>query len=366
MRFRRLRALAWTLVLVALPACGSGAGQVPGPILYAPVVLLDDTSIAESPEFLVPSIVGRQLPALIRFSTDAPEPLPVVIWSHGGGYSNSNHRASRAWSRVLARAGYAVIHVAHVAPTAAQLDMICRDVGVPMGECDDATITGGDPDDPNPFTSTGVCRASDAIAVLTHLPAIATHLFDTRGATIDQENVGVCGWSAGSSGPLQLAGSVRRLSATLTRFARPDARPKAFIAVSPQGPDFSGHFIEEPESSWDSVRGPVLMLTGDGDYKSKNGLDGPVRRLGFDRLPPGEKYLWYSTIEQGAGVEHGTFDMAAADRPNPDVARIQAGLAAVAYAFLDAYLRGHAPALAWLQSADPGAAGGGGAEWERR
>ena len=88
--------------------------------------------------------------------------------------------------------------------------------------------------------------------------------------------------------------------------------------------------------------------------------------MAFDNMAPGDKYLWYSTIEDGNDIEHPSLDLRDDESTSPDVAALESGLVSAGLAFLDAHLRSHQAAVLWLLSNQPPGAGGGGADWQRR
>ncbi|MEM6927279.1 MAG: hypothetical protein AAF602_10135 [Myxococcota bacterium] len=335
---------------------------------YVPAVTYE--SVQESPEFVIQGgLVGRELPALVRFPEDPEEPLPVVIWSHGGGYKTGGHRRSQNWSEAFVRAGYAVVHYSMVAPTPEQLESICQIAGLTdPADCMDFSLDGevpkDDPDFVNPFSSGVYVRVSDGHSVLADLPRIAGQLED-RGLTLDLDRIAVAGHSAGSQTVLQLAGATRLASDALPPHSDPSAIPDAFVAVSPQGPGSSNYFADDAASSWDAVRGPMLVMTGDGDLNPGNDIVGEERRQAYENMPPSDKRLFYSTA-MSEQIRHGSFNLE--DRSNRDDELVALGdaLVSAAVAHLDAHLRGRAEAVAWLESDDIVELVEGAGEWESK
>ncbi|MBL8957869.1 MAG: hypothetical protein JNK82_44250 [Myxococcaceae bacterium] len=307
---------------------------------------------------------GRTLPMRVRWSAQAPQPMPIVIWEHGGGYDPDGHRLSSEWSRTFAKAGYFVVHLAHVAPDAAQLTAMCAEVGVTdPAECDDLSLDGmlDEETEANVFSSIAVARPTDVRRLLDGLPTLASRVLQQQGVVLDIDRVAVAGWSGGSQAPMQLAGALRTVSASLPAFASPDARPVAFVAISPQGPGYSGFF----DTSWAGARGPLLVVTGEHDEKPANTLTGAVRRLAYDNLPPGQKHLWYSNIDD-PGIAHGSFNLGDQGSTDPELMALSAGLTAVVVGFCDAYVKADPAALSWLAGTGPTAASPGLIEWESR
>jgi hypothetical protein len=322
------------------------------------------TDLRELDEPVLPGAIGgRTLPLLIRYAADATGALPVLYWSHGGTYNNTGDQEGARWGRAFARAGYLVIHVGHVAPNRAQLDAICAEVGVPAAQCIDENIGPGDEDAAPTFSSIGVVRPADAARVLDSLGEIATRLA-TIGVTIDTGRVAVTGWSGGSQDPIAHAGAVRHLGA-LPRYAAPDARPRAFFGLSPQGPPYAGFLATDTVSSWDLVRGPMLIATGDGDEKPDSPMTGPIRRQAWEHMPPGDKWMFYSTIDDPE-ITHDDFALSGLMSGDADREALAAGLQSVAIAFLDAYVRDDADARRWLDSDDARVVMSGRVEWLKK
>jgi len=297
---------------------------------------------------------GRQLPMLVRYPRNAAGPLPVVLWEHAGGYSQNGHEGGVAWSETFAHAGYIVVHVAHLAPSPNQLETLCDHVGITdPAECVDLSISGHDPDEEsNVFASIGVTRPADTRHLLDRLGFIARKFFDETGIEMDTSRVAVAGWSGGSQSSMALAGAARALSASLPDYRDPDSRPLAFIAMSPQGPGYSSFYADDTGTSWDDVEGPMLVMTGDGDEKPANDMTGADRRLAYDYMPAGDKYLWYSTLEH-EDVKHSTFNLEDATSSEADLVALSAALTSTAVAFVDAFVRDDAAAADWLASDDP-------------
>ncbi len=312
------------------------------------------TDVQEVEGFTVTSPAGdRELPILVRFPADPTGPVPVVVWSHGGSWGESKQTTHEAWSRVFARAGYAVVHWSMVRPTVEQLGQICQFVGVEeRGACNDLSVTGdADPDAEsvdNPFQATSITRAVDVKAVLAALPRIKER-FAQNDVELDIEAPALAGWSAGSQSTLQLAGATRLIADDLEPFSSPSDQPSAFVALSPQGPGHSKFFEGEGRSSWDEVRGPVIVLTGVGDEKLGNDLDGPTRLRAYELMPAGDKRLFYST-DEGSGIKHGTFNLDGLDSEDPRVASLSRALTSSVLAFVDCHTRSVQAGCDWLDT----------------
>jgi hypothetical protein len=300
-------------------------------------------------------LLDRDNPIVVRAPGDAPGPFPVVVFSHGGELDDRGHLLSQVWGETIASFGYVVIHVGHTVPSRAETRRMCRLASVPIAECTNAT-----------FAVDAVARPRDVIAILDDLPRIASLLAADGGPAIDAERIAVAGWSAGSTTGLGLAGSVREISPTVTRFRIVDERPLAFIALSPQGPGFAAYFETETENSWQEIDRPVLVATGDNDINPSNdGLFGIIRREAYEDLPGGglDQHLLYSHLAEGVG-RHGTYNLGDLGSADPDLSRLSLALVSTAAAFLDAELRDDADAIAYLASSQPAVlAGAAHTEW---
>lgn len=384
---------------------GGGGGQVapcdaegPAGCAYTPAHDLEGA--LQTVEFSLDSRVpGRSLNMLARWAPGDIGPRPVVMWSHGGSWNDNGHTSGASWSTTFARAGYVVVHTATVALDPAQLEGVCQQVGVtPPTDCDDwtlypafgltdvvcadtATCLAACPwapsgcecnvdqsrcvpvGDASPFSAIGAVRPWDVADVYAELGTVAANLETGAGIEVDVSKVLVGGWSGGSQAVLQGAGAERHLTDSVQSYAFEVEGPRAFIAVSPQGPGFSGFFEAPGDNSWDDIARPTLVLTGDGDEKDANDLTGPIRRQVYELMPPGDKHLFYNT-NPDPQVVHGSYNLSGWDpnAPHP-LDPLFAGLRSVALAFADHHLRGRADAAAYLASDAPARLAGGMADW---
>jgi predicted dienelactone hydrolase len=315
----------------------------------------------------------RSVPIAIRVPVSAPTPLPVVIWSHGGasGHINPANTLSE-WSETTAGAGYLTISIAHVPRNKNERWSLCQAI---------ATLPGGrwqldDQQTCEYFKYLNWDRPHDIRAVLDELAPMNAH--GKFQGLIDLDHIAVGGHSSGSSGALTVGGALRNFTGSPVDLS--DPRPVAFLALSPQQPGTEGFFdmdYQQPIHSWMPITRPVLIGTGDGDSTcSPTEIPGSCygetpygRRIAFERMSPGDKYLIYfhdtDTFHQlfaletqnakcGTGVQQQKCD---------EVAHT---LQSVALAFLDGYLRQNALALQWLGGNDVEIATDGVAEWSSK
>ena len=338
------------LLGVALAACSGSEGAVVTPQQscdatdwsacryvgeHHPVIELSGGSV-ENPA------LKRSIPALLRLPADSAGPLPVVIWSHGGGFDDAGQKLGARWGQTIAAAGYLVIHVAHIVPSATQIATLCAELDIPPSECS------------GEWSLPQVVRARDVSAVLDSLPKIGEWLSQKGGASLDTSRVAIAGWSAGSQPGLLLAGARIELTPSLG-FSSLDLRPSASVALSPQGPGFSGFFADAAGSSWDEIQRPTLVLTGDNDIKPQNpDLLGSIRRQAWENLPgaDGRQRLLYSHIPAGVG-EHGSYNLGDAQSSDERLSRLSEALSSTVRAFLDAELKHSSEARDYLGSERP-------------
>jgi predicted dienelactone hydrolase len=161
---------------------------------------------------------------------------------------------------------------------------------------------------------------------------------------MDSDRIALAGHSAGAGAISMIAGAKRAYFDSATTIS--DPRPKAFLALSPQGPGDEGFF----ESSWDSIDRPFFIGTGAGDTTS--GTQEVNRRVPFMLMPEGNKYLLW--LNHG-GANHGLFNMnlEACVREVRDQDTCNALLTflySTSLAFLDAHLLDRLEAQSWLSS----------------
>ncbi|MFK7984778.1 MAG: alpha/beta hydrolase family protein [Sandaracinaceae bacterium] len=301
---------------------------------------------------------GRRFPITVRFPTDAEGPIPVIVASHGGTFNDMGHELLGTWGDTLASAGFGVIHIAHVEFGTPDATRLCEDLGIPEAEC----VADGS------YNPGVVFKPSDGVAVLDALEDIAAMLEDARGVRLDPSRVATLGWSGGTQVGLTLLGAERDVSPSV-RHTAADDRIAGAMALSPHGPGFSGYFASGSETSMDAVTRPILIATGDHDFKEGNPeLLPSIRRQTFDNLPggAGTQRLLYSRLPVGVGG-HGTYNLGDLESDEPRLQRLSLALTSVARAFFDATLRDEAAARAYLDSDAPRVlAGADDTEWSAR
>ncbi len=291
------------------------------------------------------SETGRELPLLARLPA-REGPLPLVVWSHGGGFNANGHRQAAEWGETLAAHGYAVLHIAHVVPTVESAAAICELGSVPPADCTMDAL--GDEDDNGLIA---LVKTLDVIAVLDRIPQLSQASVDAGGPAIDLERVAIAGWSAGSRAPIVTHGATFKPLPTVEPINLIHELPRAAVALSPMGAGYAGFFDEPDGNTWQDMRAPVFMATGNNDIKpSKPDLSGADRRVAFERQPAdGERWLLFSRLPEGVGG-HPTFNLEDRESSDERVATLSRALSSAVRAFLDAKLLDSAEASAWLES----------------
>lgn len=302
----------------------------------------------------------RTISFAIRIPNGLPGPLPVVIWSHGGADGHLNPlTAMSEWGELTARAGYISVGVAHAPRSEFSLKLLCSALGI--SDC--ATFNYLNWDRPH-----DISKVIDRLAAINVAPG-------PLGGRINMSRIAVGGHSAGSGGAMSVAGALRFFTNSPNAVA--DPRPIAFLAFSPQGPVSDGFFetaFRFPHTSWSNITRPVLVGTGDGDNTCGNspatciGTSPSVRRIPYELMPPGDKYLVHI---HDTDTFHGLFGFNIADCVSRGVApgkcnAFRQWLASSALAFLDAHVRNSNLAKAWLSGGFIRQASGGVVEWKSK
>ena len=266
----------------------------------------------------------RKVPLLI-FAPEGDGPFPIVTLSHGGAAGAVSGRTKLTeWGEIIAKAGYVSIMISHVPRSDAARLALCEAIEVTAEAC-------------QTFKFLNFDRPNDIAAILDALDELG-RVHPGLGPRMDPSRVAVAGHSAGSGAALTVAGA-ERLVGDVSFFGE-DARPLAFLAFSPQGPDIA--LDNFGERSWDGVERPVFFATGSGD-ETDGVPDADTRRVPFESAPAGEgKYLLFIDDERAI---HTTY--ALSNVPDP---RVEQWLVSGALAFLDAHLKDSERALEYIRS----------------
>jgi hypothetical protein len=327
--------------------------------LYVTPVNVNFTVSTSSVTYQDEASLARTVSFAIRSPNGLAGALPVVIWSHGGHEGHMNAlTALREWGELTARAGYISIGIAHTPRSGFSQKLLCAAIGI--ADCTRFPYLNWD-------------RPHDISRVIDRLAAMNVAPGPLQGR-INMNRIAVGGHSAGSGGALAVAGALRVFTDSPQALA--DPRPVAFLAFSPQGPVSEGFFetgFRFPHTSWEAISRPVLVGTGDGDNTCNVGGDclgtsPSVRRIAYDLMPAGNKYLMHI---HDTDTFLGLFGFNIAECVSRGVApgkcnAFRQWLSSSALAFLDWHVRGSLAARNWLLSDSIGQASGGVVEWKRK
>jgi predicted dienelactone hydrolase len=292
----------------------------------------------------------RSIEVAIRRPMGAPQPWPVVLWSHGGASGQmSANGAGDEWSRVFNAAGYLFVAIAHAPRSDESRAALCAHLGITVAA------------DCARFKYLHWDRPYDVRRTLDWMEEQARGMF---AGAVDLQRLLYAGHSAGAGATSMVAGASREMGG-VARVA-PDPRPRAFIGFSIEGPGDDGF----TDASFAAITRPHMSVTGAGDRTTET--EPLPRRLPFELMAPGNKYRFWNTDEASL---HGTFDHNVGPcegyqmRNGAPVARcaeFYAWMESAALAFADAHLRERPEAIAWLASDNMTILSSGAVEWRRR
>jgi predicted dienelactone hydrolase len=323
-RMRRCAAAAiaaWLVCAAAQAGVPLGSPHADGPL---------STRTIEFPDLADAARGGRRVPIKVHLPSWTG-PFPVVVLSHGAG---GNWDSNFAQARHLASHGYVVLALEHVASNTERMRQGMRFAANLRAMTRDADEVLGRPRD--------VGFALDQAARWNHDQAELAGL-------LDLSRVAVMGHSFGAYTALATCGARPALDWLVPRVEPGqglgpelrDARVKACVALSPQGPG-------EPffrDDSYAGIDRPVLGISGSRDQQQ--GAPPQNRRRYFDLVPPGQQvFVWI------ANADHMAFSDASGSRRSSLPSRSRADVQPIARAatllFLEAQLRGDAQADARL------------------
>lgn len=277
---------------------------------------------------------NRDIPLRVYLPT-TNAPAPVVLFSHGLG-------GSRAGSVFLgehwAGRGYVAVFLQHPG----------SDDSVWRNEAADERMTAlKKAASFNNF----LLRVQDVPAVLNQLEVWNREKGHQLAGRLDLKKVGMSGHSFGAVTTEAVSGE----SLPLSSQKYTDQRIKAAVVLSPSAPRGGGAAV-----AFVDVKIPWLLMTGTKDLSPIGEADMNSRLAVYPALHGAPKY---EVVLDNA--EHSVFT----DRPlpgdheprNPNHHRV---ILALSTAFWDAYLRGDAEALAWLNGAGPRSVMESGDKWQ--
>ncbi|MCG6158064.1 alpha/beta hydrolase family protein [Rubinisphaera margarita] len=184
-------------------------------------------------------------------------------------------------------------------------------------------------------------RPQDVTFLLDSLDRLEETIPELKGK-IDREKMAVTGHSYGAHTTMLLSGlDIPGVGQQLS-----EPRFQCAIAISPQG---TGGLFQP--AGYKSIRGPILMITGDNDGTPRRGREsskGEWRKEAFDHLAPGEKYLlWIDGAHHNFGGISGVRTRANTGPVAPDHSLL---VKSTTLTFLDCYLKGNSVAKDALHS----------------
>jgi len=282
------------------------------------------------------AIRDRDIPVRVYLPA-AKTAAPVLLFSHGlGGSRSGSVFLGEHW----AARGYVAVFLQHPGSD----DAVWKDAeaGDRMQAMRQAASL-----------ENFLLRVGDVPAVLNQLQAWNSEKTNTLAGRMDLQKVGMSGHSFGAVTTEAVSGE----SLPLTGQKFTDPRIKAAIIFSPNSPS-SG----DAASAFGSVKIPWLLMTGTKDIAPIGHADMQSRLAVYPALRGAPKY---EVVLHNA--EHSVFTDRALpgdkEPRNPNHHRV---ILALSTAFWDAYLRGDAAALAWLNGAGPRTVMEADDQWQRQ
>jgi len=323
----RRRGAWWVLALAAVAAPPAAAmPALSQPQLEGPLT----TRTIEFPDLADAARGGRRVPIKVHLPQWSG-PFPVAVLSHGAG---GNWDGLHALAQHLASHGYVVLALEHPGSNTERLRRGMRFGANLRAMTRDASEVLGRPRD--------VSFALDQAQQWNQSHPELKGVFDLG-------RVAAVGHSFGAYTVLAVCGARPALDWLEPRVEPgrglgpdlSDARVKACVALSPQGPG-EPFFLER---SFATIDRPVLGITGSRDQQQ--GTTPANRRRFFELEPPGGKvFVWL------VGADHAAFSDASgshrASLPSRARADVQPIVRAATLLFLEAQLRGDAGADAQL------------------
>ncbi len=305
-----------------ISVCSAGAGEVHAGS-YDPLAV-DPAFHASHVDLTVHDAArNRDIPVRIYLPTNTV-PEPVVLFSHGlGGSRTGSAFLGGHW----AARGYVAVFLQHPGSD----DSVWKDV--PVRERMRAMKQAASP-------ANFQLRVKDVPAVLDQLEIWNADQTSPLAGRLDLKKVGMSGHSFGAVTTEAVSGE----AAPMGGQSFTDPRILAAIAFSPSSPKTGS-----AEKAFGAVKIPWMLMTGTRDVAPIGDTDVASRLAVYPALHGAPKY---EVVLFNA--EHSVFT----DRPlpgdreprNPNHHRV---ILALSTAFWDAYLRGAAGALAWLNGSGP-------------
>jgi predicted dienelactone hydrolase len=265
---------------------------------------------------------NRDIPVRIYYP-QGKGPFPVLIYSHGLGGS---YKTKIYLANFLTSHGFICIHLTHYGSDSSLIDLTKPREEIIKALKKAVTM------------KTMLDRPKDVSKVLDSLEELETVYAELKGK-MDKNNIGLHGHSFGAFTTLLTAGAFQQKAKSL---GGPflDPRPKAFIAMSPQGTRPG----VDPKEVYSGITRPFMSMTGSEDNDPiQVGRTPESRTIPYHNMPPGDKYLVWII-----GGHHSTFgDPRPTQTKKPDPMHHKY-IKILHLAFWNAYLKDSKEAKAFL------------------
>lgn len=264
---------------------------------------------------------NRTVPYKLYTHENTSAPAPVVIFSHGLGGSTA---AAPYLGKALAAHGYYAFFIQHPGSDKSIWEGIKNPLKIKRSLKSGMTAeAANDRYNDIPFVIDEIIRLNKAEGPL-------------KGK-LNTDKIGMAGHSFGARGVLMAAGEKSMMRGK----AYKDPRIKAFIALSPNVPEYAMKMPNyDITSNYTNINAPVFHMTGTKDaHPFDRGFDPLTRTKPYQFIQASNQYLLVLD-----GADHATFGGGHRRRSGTDSTRYQDAVAAGAILFLDAYLKGDANA----------------------
>ncbi len=269
----------------------------------------------------------RQVPVKIYYPEEG-EALPVVVFSHGLGGTREGYKyIGRHW----AGHGYVSVHLQHLGSD----DSVWRGAGDKAQLMQAMRKAAANP-------VNALHRPKDVGFALDEMLRLNAEASPFQGR-LDLERIGVAGHSFGAWTTLIVAGELIVGPNGNEIMDLSDKRIKAAIPMSAPAPEHEA----QRRAAFRRMRVPCLHMTGTEDTSPINDTTAAERRVPFDHARGADQYLLTF-----AGGDHMVFS-GRLRRKRAGDDWMQSLILQTSTAFLDAYLREDAEALAWLREEFP-------------
>jgi dienelactone hydrolase len=357
------------IVFVGLVLCGcADTAPVDGPAttsLYVPASSFEVEVLSfEGIDYMDVLGLERSLNVAIYRPVDAPTPAPIVLMSHGGASGKTNPtQVLPEWAKRVASTGYVVVAIAHPKRDADSYQALCDHLGV-SDEIQCALKINWE-------------RPHDVTRVLDWLEEQVQS--ESWSGVLDLTRIAHLGHSSGAGCSMMLAGAPRNYvcaqpygmaqgevvaCAEADRVEKRDARVKAILAFSNQGPEQDGFMA----SSFGQIDGPVLIGTGSADG-DEGEPDNRTKAFELLKASDAEEERFLIFIDD-PGAVHTLFsaELGACEKISGEARckEMRDWLYASALAFLDYELNQIPQAGAWLREGGPTTPSHGAASWAKK